>query len=99
MARKKKEEANIVLGFEIGKVYKVTGATEVRKGPGFNQSVKLNAILMTDGKRHKLNSNGQLDEGTPILCKEVVQGAGDQIWVRCPSGWVIARCGGKIFLV
>lgn len=98
MARKKKENPNIVLGFEIGKVYKIVGATAVRKEPRFNAPVKLNAILMTDGKRHNLNFDGELDAGTPILCKEVVKGVGDQIWVRCPSGWVIAYAQGQTLL-
>ena len=101
MPRKSKKQIEnqpeIVLGFEIGKIYKITKATSVRKEPGFNKSVKLNAILMTDGKRHKLNSNGELDPGTPVLCKEVTEVVGN-IWVRCPSGWVIAKCRDEIFL-
>jgi hypothetical protein len=99
MARKKKEEPNIVLGFEIGKVYKIVGATAIRKEPKFNSGIKLNAVVMTDGKKHNLNFNGELDPGTPVLCKEVVKGAGDQIWVRCPSGWVIGYANGEKLLV
>ena len=72
-------------------------STAVRKGPGFHNGVKLNAILMPDGKRHKLNSDGELDAGTPILCKEITEVAGN-IWVKCPSGWVIGYSGGEILL-
>ena len=97
MAKKTNTLVNSKPEFKIGEVYKTTDSTAVRKGPGFHNSVKLNAILMTDGKRHKLNTNGELDAGTPILCKETAEVAGN-IWVKCPSGWVIGYCDGRTLL-
>lgn len=98
MARKQKQQdKDTKLTFEIGKIYKLTRAAAVRKGPGFHCQTKLNAIQMTDGKRHKLNFNGELDEGTPILCKEVAEVVGNT-WIRCPSGWILAAANNEQYL-
>ena len=45
--------------------------------------------LTDDGRKHDKDGDGALDKGTVITCQEVRQ-VGDDIWIRCPSGWVAA---------
>lgn len=68
----------------------------VRKTPG--GSAVGHAGLTTDGKKHDKDNDGALDRGTRITVKEIYQN-GNDIWGRCPSGWVCLKQGSNIYAV
>lgn len=68
----------------------------VRKTPG--GSAVGHAGLTADGKKHDKDNDGALDRGTRITVKEIYQN-GNDIWGRCPSGWVCLKQGSNIYAV
>lgn len=68
----------------------------VRKEPG-GTAVGY-AGLTADGKRHDTDKDGALNNGTRITVKEV-RTVGNNIWGRCPSGWVCLRYGTTVYAV
>lgn len=54
--------------------------------------------LSADGKAHDKDGDGALDKGTRITVKEV-RTVGNNIWGRCPSGWVCLRYGTTVYAV
>ena len=68
----------------------------VRKTPG--GSAVGHVGLTTDGKKHDKDNDGALDRGTRITVKEIYQN-GNDIWGRCPSGWVCLKQGSNIYAV
>lgn len=68
----------------------------VRKTPG--GSTVGHAGLTSDGKKHDKDNDGALDRGTRITVKEIYQN-GNDIWGRCPSGWVCLKQGSNIYAV
>ena len=68
----------------------------VRKTPG--GSAVGHAGLTDDGKKHDKDNDGALDCGTRITVKEIYQN-GNDIWGRCPSGWVCLKQGSNIYAV
>lgn len=68
----------------------------VRKTPG--GSAVGHAGLTADGKKHDKDNDGALDRGTKITVKEIYQN-GNDIWGRCPSGWVCLKQGSNIYAV
>lgn len=54
--------------------------------------------LTADGKKHDTDKDGALNKGTRITVKEV-RTVGNNIWGRCPSGWVCLRYGTTVYAV
>lgn len=54
--------------------------------------------LTEDGKKHDTDKDGALNEGTRITVKEV-RALNEDIWGRCPSGWVCLKQGNKVYAV
>lgn len=75
--------------YTVGKTYALQVELKVRTGPGTNYPAKKHDQLTTDGAKHDADGDGALDKGTVITCKEISNN-GDDIWIRCPSGWVAA---------
>lgn len=75
--------------YTVGKTYTLQVELKIRTGPGTNYAAKTCEQLTDDGRKHDADGDGALDKGTVITCKEVRQ-VGDDIWIRCPSGWLAA---------
>lgn len=75
--------------YTVGKAYTLQVELKVRTGPGTNYAAKNHDQLTVDGAKHDSDGDGALDKGTVITCKEI-RNNGDDIWIRCPSGWLAA---------
>jgi len=53
--------------------------------------------LTADGKKHDKDKDGALDKGTKVTCK-AVKTAGNNIWMKTPSGWITAYHNGKTYV-
>lgn len=84
--------------YKVGGVYTVSvrSALNVRKGAGKNFDLVGFRNLTPDGKAHA-NHYGALLNGTKVTVKEV-KIAGDQIWLKIPSGWICGKDGAKILV-
>lgn len=84
--------------YTVGKVYTISVRTalNVRKGAGKNYDLVGFRNLTPDGKAHA-NHNGALLNGTKVTVKEV-KIAGEQIWLKIPSGWICGKDGAKILV-
>ena len=83
-------------GYSAGTYEIIASDLIVRKTPG--GSAVGHAGLTTDGKKHDKDNDGALDRGTRITVKEIYQN-GNDIWGRCPSGWVCLKQGSNIYAV
>ncbi|MCI7097509.1 MAG: N-acetylmuramoyl-L-alanine amidase [Lachnospiraceae bacterium] len=81
----------------VGKTYTLQVELKVRTGSGTNYPAKTYEQLTYDGKKHDADGDGALDKGTVISCLEVRK-VGDDIWIRCPSGWLAAYYNGKKYI-
>lgn len=84
--------------YKVGGVYTVSvrSALNVRKGAGKNYDLVGFRNLTPDGKAHA-NHYGALLNGTKVTVKEV-KIAGDQIWLKIPSGWICGKDGAKVLV-
>jgi GH25 family lysozyme M1 (1,4-beta-N-acetylmuramidase) len=83
--------------YTVGKSYTLQNEMRVRFGAGVTYVAKTHAQLTTDGQKHDTDKDGCLDKGTVITCKEIKQ-VGNDIWIRCPSGWLAAYYNGKVYI-
>lgn len=83
--------------YAVGKAYTLQVELKVRTGPGTNYTAKNHDQLTVDGAKHDSDGDGALDKGTVITCKEI-RNNGDDIWIRCPSGWVAAYYKNKQYI-
>ena len=83
-------------GYSAGTYEIIASDLIVRKTPG--GSTVGHAGLTADGKKHDKDNDGALDRGTRITVKEIYQN-GNDIWGRCPSGWVCLKQGSNIYVV
>ena len=93
---KKKE----TLPYKVGKEYKLIENLNVRKEPSINAKRVSFTELTDNGKKHAHIADGGkavLNKGTVITVKDVKK-VGSDIWVRCPSGWLCARKGKKVYI-
>lgn len=82
--------------YTVGKTYTLQANMVVRTGPGTNYTAKTHSQLTTDGQKHDTDKNGSLDKGTKVTCQEVRK-VGNDIWIRCPSGWIATYYSGNIY--
>lgn len=83
--------------YVVGKTYTLRTNVNVRTEPSIIASKVGHNGLTADGKKHDRDKNGSLDRGTVITCKEVKK-VGNDIWLRCPSGWLCAISGGEVLI-
>lgn len=88
---------NKIPSYKIGHTYILQVELKVRTGAGINYKAKKNSQLSADGQKHDRDKDGALDKGTVITCQELKK-VGNDIWMRCPSGWVAAYYQGKIYI-
>lgn len=81
----------------IGNNYTLLANMNVRKGPSVSSLLVGYEGLTADGKKHDADKNGSLDKGTVVTCKEVFTTL-DEIWIRCPSGWICAKKGSEAYV-
>lgn len=82
-----------ILPYEPGETYTVSVMTSlnVRKGPGTNYGLVGYKNLTPNGKEHA-TSAGALKPGTKVTCSDL-KITGDDVWMKIPSGWIMARNG------
>lgn len=74
---------------QVGRLYQLKVALNVRKGPGLNYAIKNRKKLTPDGKKHSYNKKkATLKKGTQVTCC-TIKGK----WIEIPSGWVCAKKG------
>lgn len=54
--------------------------------------------LSADGKAHDKDDDGALDKGTRITVSQISV-SGNDIWGKCPSGWVCLKKGNSVYAV
>lgn len=91
------EDKKTLPTYIIGRNYTLLDNMNVRKSPS-TLGTRLNHFELTaDGQKHDKDNNGSLDKGTVITCKEVSE-ADNEIWLRCPSGWICAYKEGVTYV-
>ncbi len=85
------------VNYKVGSTYTLQAEVKVREGAGTAYRAKSHSELTEDGKNHDADGDGCLDKGTRITCKDV-KVAGEDTWIRTPSGWVAAVHGGKVYV-
>lgn len=80
-----------------GCTYTLQAEMKVRTGAGTNYRAKCYSELSADGKKHDSDKDGALDKGTRVTCKEV-KTAGNDVWMRTPSGWIAAVYQGRKYI-
>lgn len=87
---------NTNFSYIVGKTYKTQVMLNVRSGAGTNYSKKKYSQLTLNARKFA-TSDGCLKVGTSVTCMEVKK-VGNDIWIRIPSGWCAAYCGGKYYI-
>lgn len=83
--------------YRTGTVYTLLADhLRVRTGPGTGYATKSRKQLTANAKTNAY-ANGTLKKGTRVTCKDVRKNGSD-IWIRIPSGWVVAYYGGKKYV-
>lgn len=83
--------------YRVGVNYTLQVELKVRTGAGTNYAAKRHSQLTSGGQTHDRDRDGALDKGTVVTCKEVKM-VGNDIWMRCPSGWIAAIYHGKTYV-
>lgn len=83
--------------FIPGQNYTLKVPVNVRKGPSVNYPKVGYNNLTPDGKRHDRDRSGSLDAGTVVTCKEVAY-EGQNVWIKCPSGWLCAIENNNVYI-
>ena len=81
----------------VGNKYTLQVRLKVRTGAGTNYPVKSHSQLTADGQKHDKTNTGCLDAGTVVSCLEITI-VGNDIWIRCPSGWIAAYYNGNQYI-
>lgn len=81
----------------VGRNYTLQVELKVRTGAGKNYSAKKRSQLTVDGRKHDKDGDGALEKGTVVTCQEVIN-VGDDIWIKCPSGYLAAYYQGKVYI-
>lgn len=81
----------------VGNKYTLQVRLKVRTGAGTNYPVKSHSRLTADGQKHDKTNTGCLDAGTVVSCLEITI-VGNDIWIRCPSGWIAAYYNGNQYI-
>lgn len=84
--------------YKVGTVYTLQSELSVRTGAGTNYSKKTYAQLSASAKANDKDKDGALDKGTKVTCQETKVVGTDQVWMRCPSGWIAAYYKGNTYV-
>lgn len=84
--------------YVVGKTYTLQTELKVRTGPGKSYPAKVHGQLTSGGQSSDKDKDGALDKGTKVTCQQV-QKSGNDIWIKCPSGWIAAFYDGKAYIM
>lgn len=84
--------------FKKGQSYTLKDEMKIRTGPGTNFAVKKHYQLTESGQASDKDKDGALDKGSKVTCQGVKIVSQDEVWMRCPSGWIAAYYNGKTFV-
>lgn len=84
--------------YQSGKNYTLQYNMKVRVAPSVNSKQKRYIDLTPDGQRHACSQlYAVLKSGTVITAMEVIK-TNNEIWIRCPSGYVCAKSGNQVYI-
>ncbi len=83
--------------YQTGQNYCLLANMCVRIGPGTEYRRKAYKELTSDGQKNDRDKNGCLEKGTTVTCQEIAK-AGNEIWIRIPSGWICAENAGTVYV-
>lgn len=83
-------------GFTTG-TYTITASDLIVRNKPAGAAVGYSG-LTEDGKKHDTDKDGALNEGTRITVSQISV-SGNDIWGKCPSGWVCLKQGNKVYAV
>lgn len=94
------EPVNINLpSYSVGGLYKTNTELNIRTGPGTNYAKKTHNQLDANIKVFDRNKNGAFDKGIQVVCLETKIVGTDEVWMRCPGGWVCAYFKGATYII
>lgn len=85
------------LVIKVGRNYMLLDNMNVRKAPSKDAPLVGHKGLSTDGKKHDVDNNGSLEEGTIVTCKDLFL-FNSEMWLKCPSGWVCAKDSSTVYV-
>lgn len=84
--------------YEEGKNYKLLYNMKVRVAPNINSKQKLYKDLTADGQRNAFSQfYAVFKVGTIITALEVIEN-NNEVWIKCPSGYVCAKSGNTTYI-
>lgn len=86
-----------VPAYKVGQVYTLQVELKVRSGAGTSYRAKKYEELTVAGKKCDADGDGALDAGTRVTCQKIAK-VDDDIWIRCPSGWLAAYYNGNTYI-
>ena len=93
-----KTKPQIKRSYEEGKNYKLLYNMKVRVAPNINSKQKLYKDLTVDGQKNAFSQfYAVFKVGTIITALDVIEN-NNEIWIRCPSGYVCAKSGNTTYI-
>lgn len=83
--------------YRTGVNYTLQVELKVRTGAGTEYGVKKHSELTVGGQKHDIDKDGALDKGTVVTCQQA-KNVGNDVWIKCPSGWIAAYYKGKVYV-
>ena len=81
----------------VGTNYTLQVELKVRTGAGTNYRAKRHSELTSGGRTHDNDNDGALNKGTVVTCQQVAK-IGNDVWIKCPSGWLAAYYQGHRYV-
>lgn len=83
--------------YTVGGVYILQAdKVNVRTGAGTDKP-KVGYADLTAAAKQSAYPSGQLRQGTKVTCQQVLT-MGSDVWIKIPSGWIVAYYGGKTYV-
>lgn len=83
--------------YHVGTNYTLQVELKVRTGAGTNYRAKRHSELTSGGRAHDNDNDGALNKGTVVTCQQVTK-IGNDVWIKCPSGWLAAYYQGHRYV-
>ena len=83
--------------YNVGTNYTLQVELKVRTGAGTNYRAKKHSELTSGGRAHDTDGDGALNKGTGVTCQQITK-IGNDVWIKCPSGWLAAYYQGHSYV-
>lgn len=83
--------------YTVGKTYTAQVELNVRKAAGTCSARVGYSGLTANAKTHDKDKDGAIDKGTRVTC-QAIKKIGNDIWMKIPSGWIVAYYNGKVYV-